>query len=168
MINKNKTRLVLSVDTVKLKELKKRAIENNLTLSDYLVESAVTQYFYKLTGDITLKVEYVGQAKPGSEFWRIDVEFLEARTGKWLRGSWYEVYVSETYIEDLFSLPTSPRPRDIVDFAFRFVAGRFEREGNALPKEYGAFISSRTQEILIDNRQIMWEELKKLEMNQKA
>lgn len=161
MINKNKSRLVLSVDTEKLLRAKKISSVNNTTLSDAFIE-AFDQYSYKLTDNITLSVEYIGKVAEGSEFWRVDIEFLEAKTGKWLRNSWYELYVSETYIEGLFSLPSSPRRRDIVDFAFRYIAKRFLTEKNNLPEEYGAFVSSRTKDLLIANRQVMWDELEKL------
>lgn len=157
MINKNKVRLVLSVDREKLNKIKKQAIDQGITLSDYVINESTKYYGYKFNEDINLYVEYIGEVKLGTEFWRVDVEFIEAKSGKWLRDMWYEVWVSQEYVEDSLRIPHSANKRDIVDFAFRFISQRYAENKNELPKEYGAFITQKNGVVLAkDRNELMW------------
>lgn len=116
-------------------------------------------YGYKFTPDITLKIEYTGKVSPDRndrEIYRINVKFIEAKTGKWLRDLWYEIWASVEYIEDELRLSKSPDKKELAEFGFRFVEKRYKENDNELPKEFGAFLTKKHGIKLANNRGEMW------------
>lgn len=141
----NKVRLQLFVSNEDARLLKQSAIEEGKTLSDHIVDSAET-FTFNLTDFITCKISYVGEVKQHTEFWRIDIEFIETKTGYWLRSGWYEIWASHDFIADFLNLPLdkSLNKKGIVQFAYQFISKRYIENNNELPKEYGAFCSKKT------------------------
>lgn len=152
MLGNNKVRLVISVDKDELQEVKRRISGINTTISEHLMKNTIKSYRFSLRDWITLKIDYIGEVQIGSECWRINIEFLEANTEKWLRDIWYEVWVSQEYVEDYFKMDRSPTDRDYADFAFRFIEKRYKECKNNLPKEFGVFITKETGKILVNGR----------------
>lgn len=144
-------RITIFPDPQKAKDLKRQADETGKTLTDYL--SAPIYYGYDFTPHIKLAITYIGPIKQGCDVYRIDVEFRELNTDLNLRPLWYEVWVSEEYVEDEFHLVSGVTNHDLADFGFRYVSKRYKESGDELPKEFGVFISHTTGEKLAKSRE---------------
>lgn len=145
----SKIRLQIFVPDEDAKLLKQSAMEENKTLSNHIMDSAET-FIFTLTKFITCKISYIDEVKKHTEFWRIDVEFIETKRGYWLREGWYEIWASQEYIEDFLMLSKSPNKRDIAQFAYQFISKRYKRN-NSLPKEFGAFCTRKTGVKLVNS-----------------
>ena len=146
---RNKTRLQLFVSNEDAKLLKQSAIEGGTTLSNHIVETA-SIFTFQLTNHVTCKISYIGEVKSHTEFWRVDIELVETKTGYCLRYGWYEIWASQEYIEDFLKLSKSPDKKDIAQFAYLFISRRYKESNDELPKEYGAFCSNKTGIKLVD------------------
>lgn len=141
----SKVRLQLFVSDEDARLLKQSAIEKGKSLSDHIVDSAET-LFFQLTDFITCRISYIGEVKPHTQFWRIDVDFIETKSGYSLRSGWYEIWASHDFIADFLNLPPdkSLNKKGIAQFAYQFISKRYMENNNELPKEYGAFCSKKT------------------------
>lgn len=140
-----KRRLTLFIDEEDVMDLKLSAVQKDKTLSQYLVDEGI-KFTYNLTDNIVCVVGYIGEVKQGTDFWRVDVEFIDKSTGYYLRNGWYEIWASYEFIEDYLRLPSNKplNKQTIANFAFAFVTDRYNKNSNELPKEYGAFCSNKT------------------------
>lgn len=140
-----KTRLQLFVSDEDARLLKQSAIEEGKSLSNHIVDSAEI-FSFQLTDFITCKISYIGEVKAHTQFWRIDVDFIETKSGYSLRSSRYEIWASHDFIADFLKLPPdkSPNKKDIAQFAYQFISRRYIENNNKLPKEYGAYCSRKT------------------------
>lgn len=149
----DKSRVTLFIPSDDAKQLKVNAAQQGTTLSDYVLNRAEV-FEFPVNADIQLKVSHIGEVKQGTEFWRVDVKFIQTKTGALLRSNHYEIWASQDFIADY--LKTSPNKhiarRDIAEFAFRLVLGRYQESNNELPKEYGAHCSRKTQVKLVKGR----------------
>lgn len=144
----NKVRLQIFVPYEDAKFLKQSAMEENKTLSNHIIDSAET-FMFALTDSITCKISYINEVKEHTDFWRIDIEFIETKTGYWLRAGWYEIWASREYIEDFLKLSKSANKRDMAQFAYQFISKKY-KERDSLPKEFGAFCTNKTGVKLVD------------------
>ncbi len=140
-----KTRIQILVPKEEASILKLSAFEWSRSLADHIVDSAQI-FSFTLTDGIICKISHINEVKKHTDFWRIDIEFIESRTGYYLRSGWYELWASHEFIEDFLHLTSDKTLTkiDIAQFAYQFISKRYKDNNNELPKEYGAFCSNET------------------------
>ncbi len=154
-MNIAKQRLTLKITEEEIKRLKTQALSAGKTLSDFIVDE-VSYYGFKFTDFCTLRIDKIIPIQQGSELMRIDIMFFESGSERVLRALWYELWVSQEYVEDQLRIQYPPTNKDYADFGFRFIANRYKENGNELPSEYGAFATNKTGIKLVKNRNELW------------
>lgn len=100
---------------------------------------------FSLSPSIAAHVTHFSPIAVGSELHRIIYEVYSdpsQPSGGLLK--FYEVWVSEEYIEDEKHLTHSVTEEEILDFANNHLLKRFKDSGNNVPVEKGAFLSKAT------------------------
>jgi len=115
-------------------------------------------YFaYNFVDFCTLKIDKpIVSVKQGSEIIRIDINFIEKKTGKSLRIIPYELWVSQSYVEDQLRINFSPKEKEYAEFSFGFIECRYKENRNILPVEYGAFVTNKNGIRLAKSRDELW------------
>lgn len=101
-----------------------------------------------LSPDINAHVIHFAPIAVGAEIHRVIYEIYSDPTkpsGGLLKE--YEVWLSETYVEDHDRLTHGAEPEEVLSFANNYVINRYRHSGNNVPVENGAYLTHETGEI---------------------
>lgn len=112
------------------------------TLSKDLKARKIEQDDFELNDELGIRIDGISEVKRGSEFWRIDVDFIEIKTGYRMRVDTYEIWASAEFIEDYLHLSHPPSLPDLKEFAYKLLSKRYEELGE-IPGEYGSFCTNK-------------------------
>lgn len=102
---------------------------------------------FNLNDSIGVHVIHFAPIAVGSEIFRLIYEIYTHTTPPGGVFKEYEVWVSETYVEDHDRLDHEPSMEEILNFANRYLSNRYKHSGNIIPAENGAYLTNETGEI---------------------
>lgn len=103
---------------------------------------------FSLHDNINTRINYCSVIAQGSEIYRIIFEIYNDQprpTGGLIKE--YEVWASETFVEDYLKLSRVPTKPEMIDFAKNYLKERFKLSGHIVPTEDGAYLTNETGEI---------------------
>lgn len=101
---------------------------------------------FDLTKGISVDVEHVAPLAVGSTVFRVVYAIRETVTGALHK--FYEVWLSQEYVEDKKRLSTEATKEDILQYANDFLKNRYKDSKNVIPNEDGAFLTNELGESL--------------------
>lgn len=101
---------------------------------------------FELSKVISVYVDYFAPLAVGSSVFRVIYAIRETETNRLHK--FYEVWLSQEYVEDKKQLTSEANKEDILEYANDFLRKRYKESDNVIPDEGGAFLTNELGESL--------------------
>lgn len=101
---------------------------------------------FNLSQYITVELDHFAPLAVGSEMYRVIYAIRETATGKLFK--FYEIWLSQEYVDDKKRLSKSASKDEILLFANEYLQKRYKDSNNTIPEEGGAFLTNQLGESL--------------------
>src|SRR3990167_11363336 len=102
---------------------------------------------FTLSDTIGAHVIHFAPIAVGSEIYRVIYEVYSDLSKRNAILKEYEIWLSQTYVEDQDRLSHEATNEEILDYANRYLQKRYKFSGNNIPVESGAYLTNETGEV---------------------